>query len=60
MLVEGEPDAGVPEFLAVVSRSNRSADVHSPENLVRTEQNLVLEADRYRWYFAEAFQDDRV
>ena len=60
VLVEGEPDTGVAEFLALVSWSDRSADIHTPEGLVRTEQDLVLETDRYRRYVTEAFQDDGV
>ena len=58
MLVEGEPDAGVAELLTLVGWPNRSADIHTPEYLVLTKQNLVFEADCYRWYIAEALQDD--
>jgi len=58
VLVEGEPDAGVAKLLALVGRANGSVNVHTSENLIRAEQDLVLEADGYRRYVTEAFQDD--
>ena len=60
MLVEREPDAGVAELLTLVCRPNYPANVHTPENLIRAEQNLILEADCNRRHVAEALQDDGV
>lgn len=60
VVVEGEPDAGVPQLLTLVGWPDRSADVHMSEDLTRYEQGVVLEADRYRWHVTETFQNDRV
>ena len=60
VLVEGKPYAGVAKLLALVGRPNHSVNVHTLEDLIRTEQNLILEADCHRRLLAEAFQDDGV
>lgn len=60
MLIEGEPDTGIAELLAVVSWPDRSADVHMSKSLLWSEQDLVLESDRDRWRVAEALEGDRV